>query len=197
MQRRAELVDETRQRITAATARLHTTIGPAATTIAGIAEAAGVTRLTVYRHFPNVDELFAACQAHWLSQNRPPDPATWLAILDPRQRARHALDELYGWFRAHTDELHPILRDFAAMPEAARRRNRRAAVARAEAILGGADGDLTAEARAAAGHVTSYWTWRSLAVEQGLSHADAVDLAVRFLVTANDPATATATDEAP
>jgi AcrR family transcriptional regulator len=185
MQRRAELVDETRQRITEATARLHTTVGPASTTIAGIAEAAGVTRLTVYRHFPDVNQLFAACQAHWLSQNPPPDPATWLAIADAPERARRALDELYSWFRSHADELHPILRDFEAMPEAARLRNRRAAAARAEAILGGADAGASASSRAAAGHVTSYWTWRSLSVEQRLGHRAAVELAVRFLMAAD------------
>ncbi len=184
MQRRAELVDETRRRITEATARLHTTVGPASTTIAGIAEEAGVTRLTVYRHFPDLDKLFAACQAHWLSQNRPPDPASWLSIADPRDRARHALDELYGWFRAHADELHPIFRDFAAMPESARQRNRAASEARAEAILGGPNVSVTTEVRAAAGHVTSYWTWRSLAREQDLSHREAVELAVRFLMAA-------------
>jgi AcrR family transcriptional regulator len=184
MRRRAELVDETRQRIIEAAARLHTSIGPAATTIAAIADEAGVTRLTVYRHFPNLDELFAACQAHWLSQSRPPDPSTWLAIPDPGERARHALDALYRWFAAHADELYPILRDFAAMPETARRRNRAGAVARAQAILGGPDANAPAQARAAAGHVTSYWTWRSLALEQGLAHEDAVDLAVRFLMAA-------------
>lgn len=47
MARRAELVDQTRERITAAAARLHTSIGPANTSVAGIAEEAGVTRLTV------------------------------------------------------------------------------------------------------------------------------------------------------
>src|SRR5262245_53973304 len=61
MQRRAEQVDQTRQRIIDATVQLHGTIGPAATTIAGIAEAAGVTRLTVYRHFPDEATLFEAC----------------------------------------------------------------------------------------------------------------------------------------
>src|ERR1039457_6337227 len=50
MRRRAELVDGTRQRITEATVRLHTTVGPAHTSIAAVAEEAGVTRLTVYAY---------------------------------------------------------------------------------------------------------------------------------------------------
>src|SRR5215204_1310550 len=35
------------------------------TTVAAIAETAGVTRLTVYRHFPDTNSLFDACTAHW------------------------------------------------------------------------------------------------------------------------------------
>ena len=53
MRKRAEQVDQTHQRIVEAAVHLHGTVGPAATTIAGIAEQAGVTRLTVYRHFPD------------------------------------------------------------------------------------------------------------------------------------------------
>ena len=53
MRARQEAVDETRLRITEATMRLHETVGPAATTVSAIAEEAGVTRLTVYRHFPD------------------------------------------------------------------------------------------------------------------------------------------------
>ena len=70
MRRRAEQVDETRLRITEAAVRLHTTVGPAHTSIAAIAEAAGVTRLTVYRHFADLDTLFEACTAHWTGQTR-------------------------------------------------------------------------------------------------------------------------------
>jgi AcrR family transcriptional regulator len=43
MRRRAELVEQTRQRIVDAAIHLHTTIGPANTTISGVAEEAGVT----------------------------------------------------------------------------------------------------------------------------------------------------------
>jgi AcrR family transcriptional regulator len=49
---RAEQEEETRERITKAAVKLHGTIGPARTTISGVAEEAGVQRATVYRHFP-------------------------------------------------------------------------------------------------------------------------------------------------
>ena len=38
--------------------------------------------------------------------------------------------------------------------------------------------------RAAAGHVVAFWTWRSLVVDQGLSTAEAVELAVGFVAAA-------------
>src|SRR5918996_5391003 len=117
MSRRAEQVDRTRERITAATARLHTSMGPANTSIAAIAEEAGVTRLTVYRHFADIDVLFEACRVHWRAANPPPDIGAWTGIADLETRARTALTRLYGWYRAHVDELFPIYRDMTTMPE--------------------------------------------------------------------------------
>ena len=38
--------------------------------------------------------------------------------------------------------------------------------------------------RAAIGHVLGFWAWRSLAVEEECTHAEAVELAVRFVLSA-------------
>src|SRR5579859_1136935 len=100
MRRRAEHVDQTRQRIVEATVELHGTVGLAATTIAAIADRAGVTRLTVYRHFPDEAALIGACSAHWISQQQPPDPGTWSRIGDPAERLRAGLADLYRFYRA-------------------------------------------------------------------------------------------------
>jgi AcrR family transcriptional regulator len=124
MDRRADNIKATRQQITAAAARLHTTVGPANTSVAGIAEEAGVTRLTVYRHFPDLDTLFEACRAHWRAENPPPDPTGWSAIPELEGRTRTALTRQYAWFREHADELFPIYRDHASMPEASQQRAR-------------------------------------------------------------------------
>ena len=86
MNRRAEQVDQTRERITAAAVRLHTTVGPSNTSIAAVAEEAGVTRLTVYRHFADLDALFDACRGHWRAANPAPDD------LESRRRSRDRLD---------------------------------------------------------------------------------------------------------
>src|SRR5579864_2326852 len=117
MRRRAEQVDQTRQRIVEATVELHGSVGPAATTIAGIADRAGVTRLTVYRHFPDDAALFGACSAHWISRQQLPDPGAWSQIGDPAARLRAGLADLYRFFRAGADMLTCIYRDFAALPE--------------------------------------------------------------------------------
>jgi AcrR family transcriptional regulator len=186
MRRRAEHVDETRQRIVEATVSLHTTVGPAATSIAGIAEEAGVTRLTVYRHFPDLDQLFEACTAHWRASNPGPDPARWTEFGDLEGRARHALGELYAFYRRTGDELYPIFRDMAAMPPRAQAAAAAESGLIAEDLVSGLvpPGAAGRRLRAAAGHVVGLATWRSLAVEQGLGHEEVVELGVRFLCAA-------------
>jgi AcrR family transcriptional regulator len=183
MHRRAEQVDATRERITAAAARLHTTVGPANTTVAAIAEEAGVTRLTVYRHFSDLDVLFEACRAHWRAENPPPDIGAWTAIPDLETRARLALTRLYGWFREHADELFPIYRDFSSMPASSRERTRAENQRVGGLLVGDAAPAGVAGRRmdAAARHVLDYRTWRSLAVDQELGDADAVEVGVRLL----------------
>jgi AcrR family transcriptional regulator len=69
---RADAMDRTRARITQAAIELHGSIGPAATTMSAVAERAGVTRATLYRHFPNEEILFRACSAEWRSANPRP-----------------------------------------------------------------------------------------------------------------------------
>lgn len=188
MRRRAELVDQTRLRITEAAVHLHTTVGPSHTSIAGIAEEAGVTRVTVYRHFPDLDAVFVACMAHWSERNPRPDAAAWIAIPGLEQRARRAFGDLYGWFRDHADELYPINRDAAAMPLSAQRAREAGTAALADAILAsqtGGDTDARGDGRllrAVARHLADFWTWRSLVVQQGLDDDEAVEVAVTLLM---------------
>ena len=65
LKRRAERQADTRRRIVEATVELHSSEGPARTTISAIADRAGVERHTVYAHFPDEHSLFQACTAHW------------------------------------------------------------------------------------------------------------------------------------
>lgn len=184
MTRRAASVDDTRRRITEAAVRLHTTVGPANTSIASVAGEAGVTRLTVYRHFDDLEALFAACRAHWRAANPPPDPSRWATILDTDVRAREAFTDMYGWFRDHADELRPIYRDIDAMPASSRAATRADTIALASLVCGpdlpGGDGGR--QRLAVACHLLDYRTWRSLAIDQELPDRIVVDIAVAMLL---------------
>lgn len=189
MGKRAEQVEATRERIVEAAVRLHSTVGPANTTVSALAEEAGVTRLTVYRHFPDEEALFTACRTLWQSRHPAPDPAAWRAIADVGARARHALRELYGWYGAHGEDLLPMHRDVAAMPAAVQQAVREEHERFAEALVVGTGvrGHARRRLRAAAGHAVDVWTWHSLAVEHGLADAEAAELAAELLIAAVHP----------
>src|SRR5829696_3197682 len=80
MKKRAERQRETRRRIVEATVELHRTRGPANTTISEIAQRAGVNRLTVYNHFPDITDLLRACSRSWTERHPAPDPTPWTQI---------------------------------------------------------------------------------------------------------------------
>ena len=184
MRKRAEQVDQTRERIIEAAVRLHGTVGPAGTSIAGIAREAGVTRLTVYRHFEDDDAIFAACSAHWLAGQRPPNPGAWALVGGPLERLTAGLADLYRFFEEGQEMLSRIYRDLATLPDARRRaiEDRDAAIRR---VLVEAFGDdANRRVTAAVGHATSFWTWHSLCVEHGLPTPDAVELMTALVVTA-------------
>jgi AcrR family transcriptional regulator len=179
MGKRAELVDQTRRRITEAAVRLHTSIGPSSTSMSAVAEEAGVTRLTLYRHFPNGDALFAACMSHWRALHPPPDPDAWRSVHPLRARVRRAVADVYRWYEENGEDLYPLYRDDAFTPEstlAARRANVDRMV---DAILDGETlrGRAKGRIRALAGHVLDFWTWRSLHQEQGLRGTELVEVA--------------------
>ncbi len=108
LRRRARQVEETRRRIVEATAALHEELGPARTTVAAIAERAGLSRPTVYNQFPDDQSLFAACGA--LFAERSPLPALeGLALED-------ALHSLYRYYRENERMLAQVERDASLLP---------------------------------------------------------------------------------
>ena len=111
LKKRAERQEETRLRIARATLELHEILGPALTTRSAIAERAGVTRPTVYSHFPDDLTLGKACSSLELSDNPLPDPGRWEEIADPEERMRAALGDLYAYFRRREGLWANILRD--------------------------------------------------------------------------------------
>lgn len=113
---RARQEEETRRRITEAAVELHRTLGPANTTVTELAEAAGVSRTTVYNHFRTDVELFEACSTHWAARNPFPDPETWVGITSPHARLSRALGDLYAWYARNEDLLGKVFRDVAIVP---------------------------------------------------------------------------------
>jgi AcrR family transcriptional regulator len=186
MRRRAEQVDQTRQRIVEATVELHGSVGPAATTIAAIAQAAGVTRLTVYRHFPDEAALFGACSAHWISQQQLPDPAAWSGIGDPAARLRAGLADLYRFYRAGAGMLTCLYRDLAALPEVYQQAllDQDTLFCDVLAAPFGGTSNQHRRRRALIGHAISFWTWRSLCLDHSLTDTDAVDAMTGMILAA-------------
>ena len=102
MSKRALAREETRQRIVAATARLHGEHGVLGTTWPAIAKEADVSVATVYAHFPSLDELLPACGAHVMERVRPPRPESASEIVDGadslEERLERVADELYDFY---------------------------------------------------------------------------------------------------
>jgi len=96
---RAQRQEDNRRRIVEAAYQLHMTIGASRASMNAIARLAGVRRPTVQRHFPDLLTLFMACTLHGMELDPPPNPVSWQAIADPRQRLLVALTELYPSYR--------------------------------------------------------------------------------------------------
>jgi AcrR family transcriptional regulator len=183
---RADAMDRTRARITQAAIELHGSIGPAATTMSAVAERAGVTRATLYRHFPNEEILFRACSAEWRSANPSPDPAQWATISDPYQRLATALPALYGWYRSSEAMRANLLRDLAVLPVAIRTGIETYPRTVAEVLDTGWPRRSRLR-RAAIGHGVAFETWQSLAHE-GLTDSEAAQLIIGLVTRAEQDA---------
>ncbi len=104
-------MEETRRRITEAAVELHETVGPARTTVSAVAEKAGVQRHTYYAHFPEIEDLYRACTAHYVERHPLPDPSPWAEIADAEERMRRALSEVYAYYSDTEAMMSNVLRD--------------------------------------------------------------------------------------
>jgi AcrR family transcriptional regulator len=182
MKRRAERMQQTRQRITQATVELHQSVGPARTTVSAIAQKAGVQRHTYYAHFPELKDLYQACTAHYLQRNPLPDPSRWEEISDPEERLRGALSEVYAYYQGNEAMLTNVLRDMPFDPVL--QENNVLLFRHWEAMR-----DTIADAFEASGEqhegllgavalALELHTWRTLVGQQGLGDDRAVELMV-------------------
>lgn len=188
--RRAQLQEETRRRIAEAALQLHSTVGPAKTTVSAIAEKAGVQRQTFYRHFPDELSLFWACTSLARSENPPPDPEAWERIADPEERLRVALGEVYAYNRRRERLFAKVVRDAEGEGEvnAAVREVLKPVVARwermREVLCVGwevSDGTPQGLLGATIGLALDFQTWRTMVREQGLSDEQAIEVMARMV----------------
>lgn len=189
LKRRADRQNETRQRIVEAAVELHTTLGPARTSILAIAERAGVERPTVYRHFPTTEDLFNACTSHHWAEHPGPDPEPWLQTSEPAARMRLGLGALYAYYSELETALWSILRDLEDNPELRRFGERHVKHhARVIEVLTAAWPEpRSAKLRAVLGHATDYFAWRSLR-RQGLTNEQAAEMMIGLAQSADEAA---------
>src|SRR5262245_44878588 len=183
LKKRADEMAATHRRITEAAIELHGTVGPSRTTMSAVAERAGVERRTLYRHFPNEADLFAACSRDYFAAHPWPDLDAWRAIRDPDERLERALDDLYAYYERTESMLTNVLRDAELVDFA------RDAVAPLRAYLEAAAetvarGRRRRLARAAVRHVLAFSTWRSLSTN-GIARADSVRLGAALVSAAS------------
>jgi len=172
---RAEAQQATRARIAASAAALHEEMGVAKTTVADIARRAGVQRLTVYNHFPDLQTLLPACSAHWLAEHPQPDLQPAFALADPSERLRTVLSSLYGWYRENAPMQRRVWGERATVPELDAWMAQSADVRLAELAAGLTAGFDRPDARALAALALDFWTWQRLDRE-GLDDAAAAGL---------------------
>ena len=177
---RAEAQRETRERIAAAAAGLHEEKGVASTTVAEIARRAGVTRLTVYNHFPALDDLLPACAAHYSERHPQPEFSDALAISDNEARVRAVLVAFYAWYREVEPMFGKLFSDRATVPELDRflgdHIDKTQAGLAADMAKGfGARGRRAERLRALLRVAVDFWTWRRLTAE-GLDDEAAAEL---------------------
>lgn len=175
LKKRAEQQAETRQRLVEAAVDLHSTIGPAATTLSQIAERAGVQRHTLYAHFPDERSLFTACSGFVYKRDPLPEAAAWRGIADRRERLTIALSTIYGWYERNASLMACVMRDVEhhAPTQEIVALQIAPVVAGWHEVLGG---KLNAKQRAMLHLAVSFFTWRTLVREGGLSTAAAVGM---------------------
>ena len=156
--------------------RLHERVGPAATTVSAIAEEAGVTRLTVYRHFPDEDGLVSACAHHWGSLHPRPDVMAWRGVQDPAERLELALTETYAWCRTAAPMMTKIYRDLDTMPAFVAEFLAEDERTRVTALADGFGTSTRPQLAGVLAHALHIRTWESLCLNGALTDQQAVQV---------------------
>lgn len=173
--RRAEQQAQTRRRIVEAAVDLHSSVGPAATSLTMIAARAGVQRHTLYAHFPDERALQMACSALSLERDPLPEAEPWRDIADRPARMRAGLGAIYGWYARNAELAACVLRD--AEHHAITRETAHLRLGPYFAAYGDVLGEaLNARQRGLLALALSFFTWRTLTHEGSLSQDEAIEV---------------------
>ena len=179
--KRAAAQEETRQRIVEAAIKLHQSKGPAATSMRDVAQEAGVGTVTVYRHFADDMELLGACSGTYFERHPLPDLEEWATVEGSEERFRHGLAATYAFHRETEPMMSSVIDDLRGSP-----------------IMAPYDGYWQAAGeivvaafpeperqdpllKATIALALNFETWRLLAIHQGLSDEQVINLMARLL----------------
>ena len=184
LKQRATRQDEMRRRIVDAAVVLKQTRKPNDISMADVAEQAVVGRVTVYRHFRDLDALKRACSRRYFCAHPPPDPSRWAAIPNPHARLREGLAEAHAYHRRTERMMANIQLDGADadVRDPYRRLWRAGGGVLAEPF--GLTGEAALRLRAAVDLGLSFEAWRMLVREENLSDEQALDLVLRLCAAA-------------
>lgn len=180
LKKRGERQDETRQRIVEAAIHLHQTRGIAATSMIDIAEEAEVGKVTVYRHFPDMEAMVGACSGQYFERNPMPDPEPWRSVKVPQERLRTGLKDAYDWFTSTAPMMTSVYGEARDSPVMAPYHGYWQAAADILLAPWKARGRRKKLLRAAIVLALDFETWRNLVPVQGLTNDQAVELMVRL-----------------
>lgn len=181
---RAQSQQETRDRIAGVAAELHEEIGVAQTTVAEIARRAGVSRLTVYNHFPDLEALLPACAAHYEAIHPRPVFDEALTAATPADRVNGSLELLYAWYRETEPMFGKAFSDRVTIPALDRfladgvERMQQELVVRVEESM---EATATRDQRSLLQLAVDFWTWHRL-TSGGLDDRAASRLMARVII---------------
>lgn len=181
LNRRAKTQAETRRKIIEAAIALHQTKGPSATSMRDVARKANVGVVTVYRHFSDDMALLGACSGTYFQRHPFPDPETWRSIEGAHQRWRRGLRDTYAFHRETEPMIARVMDEVRDLPlmEPYFAHWRHVADVLLEAWPKAERNDR--KLRAATALALRFETWWALAVQEGLSDDEAVELMFRVV----------------
>lgn len=186
--RRQAMVEDTRLRIVEATLQLHTSKGPARTSMQDIARLADVSLVTAYRHFPEMRDLFGACKNRFLQKHPPPGLEVLEGSRSLDQRICATITALYRYYEVIGHALWAMQRDAEVLPEFKEvfQEGMAPVISLVEAALAplAQNGKSYQRALAILTVAADVGTWRNLVRLQGLTSQRAAELMADLVLSA-------------